>query len=106
MNTAKKAIAETWQGLYGMMCSMSNTSISLPKIIKKQTQILFDAEGQPVSVLLPFGLFAKLLPNKLSVQEILEESSQTAKKAKVKLSDLLAAAEEVRQELFLERYSQ
>lgn len=59
---------------------MSRISISLPKTIRKKA--------------------------KFSVQEILEESSRTAKKGKVKLSDLLAVAEEVRQELFLERYSQ
>lgn len=85
---------------------MSSVSVSLPETLRKKAQILFDAEGRPASVLLPFGLFTKLLPDEFSVQEILKESSRVAKRCKVKLSDLLVAADEVRQELYLERYSQ
>lgn len=85
---------------------MTKTQISLVQTLKKKAQVLFGADGQPASVILPFDLFTKLLPSKEPLDEILKASSRAARASKVKLSDLLQVSDRVRQELYLERYSQ
>lgn len=67
-------------------------------------QFVYNQQGQPTSVIVPFKIFSRLLPQKISLDSLLRESAQTAKKEKIKLRQLLSTLKEARKDLYQENY--
>ncbi|EKD22734.1 MAG: hypothetical protein ACD_83C00290G0002 [uncultured bacterium] len=72
---------------------------TLPQSLSRQTEIIYDSQGKPVSVVLPYLLFSKY------IDETQTKPTKSKKVYNITDKQIIAAVRETRQEIFNKYYA-